>query len=154
MRMSTAKRIREHIRGYPRKHFSPAEVARALRISREKVQDALKDFLRRGEIGRIGQGRYLYKGSEMLNKRPATINPRIYRAMYAQTIFSAREVSVLADAKKNTVHKAMKRLRKAGEIVKAGRRKSPRGDIENTYRLGDRDAFLLQYIEVRRERGA
>jgi hypothetical protein len=139
--------VREHLTGLGRKSFGPAQVARALgETNAARVKDALRAFWRRGEIIALGDGKYRYRGSEMVGRRPARVEPRIYRAIYASRLFTSREISILSDAKMKLVKKLIWELRCAGEVEMAAKRNARHGGRQYVYRVRDRDGFFLRHI--------
>lgn len=145
-----AKRLREYLQKLgPRKRFNPAKIARELgEPGSIRVQDALRDFERRGEVVKLRPGEYLYEGSDMLHIRPANIKPRVMRAIYASGAFTGREIGILSDARKQWVKKLLAKLVDRGDLVVIGRRNIPRkGGVERVFRVKNREDFLLKYIK-------
>lgn len=146
-RTGLAKRVRQHLAGLGRKGFGPAEIARALgETNAARVKDALRAFRRRGEIVTLANGKYRYRGSEMVGRRPARVEPRIYRAMYASRFFTSREISILSDAKIKLVKKLIWELRRAGEVEITAKKNGRHGGRQYVYRVRDRDGFFLRHI--------
>ena len=153
-RTGLAARVRRYLRGFEHlKNFRCPEVAQALGLKRAKrVREVFHDMLRRGEILKISKGNYVYQKRYEIKNWQQEVRPRIYRAMHAQRIFSAREIIIFSDAAKATGRKRIKILIETGDLVPAGRQKAPRGNMERLYRLRNVDRFFLEYIHTERER--
>lgn len=143
-----APKVREHIQSLGHlKYFRCSEVARALgEPTANRVREVFRDMIRRGEIRTVGPARYKYQHGHELNHRRRRVLSRIFRAMYAKGSFSAREIVVLSDAEKSTVHKRIRRLVATGYLVKGRWQKSPRGNMERLYQVRNPDTFFLKFI--------
>ena len=146
-RTGLAREVREYLGGLPRGlWFTAPDVAGVLLEPTPRVRDVFRDMLRRGEIERLGPQRYRYLGSGMVGERTGQIRPRVLRAMHTKGIFCVREISVLADVKKNTIRKIVRRLIEAGDLDQLGKQRTPRGDVEHLYGVRNYDGFFLKYV--------
>jgi len=142
-----AKRVREIFQAHPRKAFRVAEIASELGLSYEKVANAVADMFRRGEIERVGYGRYRYVGKEIIRgrKTPA-LRRRICKAIHAKVTFTAREIVLLSGVGRSYVHKTLRRLVAEGLVEPLGTKKGPKGFPEKLYRLARRDELYQKYV--------
>lgn len=129
------------------KVFTAKEVAHKIGAERTQIQDLFRDMMRRGEIVRVGIGLYQYRSGHKLKSQPYTLAPRVYRAIHAKRHFSAREISVITDGKKNSVQKVIRSLIRRGAIRAGGSQKTLRGHIERVYWIKDSNQFFLEYVK-------
>jgi len=119
---------------------------------RDKVYDALKDFLKRGEIAHhISQGkrrqknepnRYRYNHA-WRKAAKGTLRAKILKAIYISNGFAASGIERLSGATRNHTEKVIRKLREAGYLAVVGRRPCASG-VENLYHIQDRTKFRTE----------
>ena len=143
-----------------RKPFAPADVSAGLGIppgpERERVARALRDFLRRGEVARVGQAGqgylYLYNKAWRREETDSPLKDRIHKAIYlagSSGVFSSAEIERLATdgTSKNFISKTIKALVDGWFLETVGRRKRERAyGLENVYRITDRERFRMEVL--------
>lgn len=99
------------------------------------------DFLRRGEIVRIGREKYRY-----INKlKPeASVRRRIVRAMYIKGAFCSIDIHRLTGADTSYILSIMRKLAKRGWLELTG--KSDKGKV---FRVKHNDKFYHEFVRVR-----
>lgn len=142
-----AKRVREIFQAHPRKALRVAEIASELGLSYEKVANAVADMFRRGELKRVGYGRYRYTGKQpQIWKKVPALRRRICKAIHAKVTFTAREIVLLSGVGRSYVHKILRRLVAEGLVEPLGTKKGPKGLPEKLYRLVQRDELYQKYV--------
>jgi len=145
--MAIAKRVRELFKRHPRKAFRPVEIAAELGLTRDQVAAAISDMFRRGELVRVGYGRYRYTGKEVCRGRKAPeLRRRICKAIHAKVTFTAREIVLLSGVGRSYVHKTLRRLSREGLVENIGTKKGPKGFSEKLFRLVRRDELYQKYV--------
>jgi len=115
----------------------------------KRVQDAICELRKTGEVANVDRGRYRYAVKEPRG-RSREVESRIYRAMHVKGSFAPREVAVLADADTSYVRAIVRRLVTAGDLEKTGTEATPKGWKENRFRVRHRDEFFLARLKGRR----
>jgi DNA-binding MarR family transcriptional regulator len=143
-----AQAIREYFRKKSRCGLS--ELRADMPYDNAAIRDALKDFLKRGEIRKLESTVPSY---EYVGRKEAIIKAdRVWRAMRYLPVFSASEIAMLAKVKTEYVSDIIKRYRKAGYISKAGQRKRKhRGGIDMLYTLLNRELRERPILSSRRQ---
>lgn len=149
MRDGLAYRIRACISRFRKlRVFSAPEVAILIREpSTPRVTSAFRDFMDRGEIVRVGLGRYQITTKPIrLWSKTSEYRLRLISAMHVSGRFSASDIALLSDATKNFTHKVVRELRNKGDIVRIGGKEGLRGQIESVYQVKSLDDFFLKYL--------
>ena len=142
-----AKRVRGYFQAHPRQALRAAEIARELGFSHDQVTAAISDMFRRGELVRVGYGRYRYTGKEVLRgRKPPELRRRICKAVHAKVTFTAREIVLLSGVERSYVHKTLRRLSREGLVEQIGLKKGPKGVPEKLFRLVRRDELYQKYV--------
>jgi hypothetical protein len=142
-----AARVRELLQGLPRgQSFSPALAARKTGLTLDQVCHILASFLGRGEVERTRKGRYRYLGAAAIQPRSAPAKQRQFRAMHIRHTFTAGEIALLADAKRDYVYEVIRDLLESGEVEKTGKRKGGRDRLETVYGIRNKDDFFRKHL--------
>lgn len=139
-----------------RKPFTPLAIAKAIGLKvgqREQVGRALPDFVRRGEVLRVGkEGRtslYLYNRDYCPAPRPVPKKSLVLRAVYVSGTFSSADIQRLAGTgvTANYIQQILRRLVNEGYLELLGEQKRERSyGLENAYRLIDREVFRKEVL--------
>jgi DNA-binding MarR family transcriptional regulator len=136
MNKGVAQAIREYLRKKGR--CSLSELRADMPYDNAAIRDALKDFLKRGEIRKLESPDTIYE--YVGRKETITKSDRVWRAMRYLPVFSANEIAMLAKVETEYVTDIIKRYKNAGYVAKAGQRKRKhRGGLEMLYTLLNRD---------------
>ncbi|MFZ2446064.1 MAG: hypothetical protein WAW37_06890 [Syntrophobacteraceae bacterium] len=148
MRGGLTEKIRACLSALPqRARFSASKIARVIgEPNALRVQAIFADLVERKEIIKEAPGSYRYIGTSKLWKKKSALTDKILRAMHVKKAFSAREVALLSDCKKNTVYKVIRQLYAHDELIKVGMDKNINGQKEVIHKLKDRDSFYLKHI--------
>jgi len=140
--------------------FVPVQLADDLGLpkgkERDKLRNALGDFVKRGEILQVldkrNRRQIFYRYNDKW-RRPfqGTINKKVFKAMYVSIeAFAVTDIQRLSGAKKRShVEKIVKRLVEAGYLQNVGRRACAHGaGAETLYNvpLAGRDKFRLEVM--------
>ncbi len=149
-----AKRMREWM-SKQRRPFSAAQISDALGLppgkERDKVRNAIPDFIRRAEIFPVKRNRrqilYGYN-PKWFRIHKGSLNKRIYKAMYVSGQFTISEIQRLSEAPdRSYLDKMARALKKAKHIKQIGRRVRANGiGVEILYFIPDRDRFRLEVM--------
>jgi AraC-like DNA-binding protein len=127
--------LREIFQGLEK--FSYQQIFQVLGIQDSPKRDAIRrrfhEFLKRGEIKRIGYGTYQYTGKNSLRGKP--LQERMWRAIRILKRFSAQEIARNAGASINYAQRYLKRLREEGYVEYIGKRKMETGRKENVFQV-------------------
>ena len=146
----SASTLRGVIRAYARP-FAFRRVCTDLGVTpgpdRQHLRRALRDFVLRGEIYSIGNGKYRYKSAYRLGARAGPLRQRILKAMYVSDRFTPGAIELLCSASpvkadRNYINKVIRRLTAAGYLVRLGR---VQGN-ERQYRIANRDRFHVEVM--------
>lgn len=125
-----AQAIREYLRA--KGSCTHAELISETVFDNVAIRYTLKDFLKRGEIEKTGDG-YRYVGGK---EAFPTKSDRVWKAMRYMRVFSSAEIAQLAKAEMLYVTDIIKRYKNAGLIERVGQRKRKVGrGYEALYRL-------------------
>ena len=150
-----ASRMREWM-SKQRRPFSVAQMCDALGIpsgkEREKVRNAIPDFISRAEIfpaKRIRRQTFYGYNPKWFRINKGTLNKRIYKAMYISGTFTLSEIQRLSEAPdRSWLDKIARALKKGGHITQIGRRMRSNGiGVENVYHIPDRNRFRLEVMK-------
>ena len=104
-------------------------------------------FVERGEIQRLGDGRYRYRQGW---RRPVKgrLLPRILKAMYLSAEWSVNDIMFFAETRnRNYIHRVIQRLIARGHIRLKGRRKPFHGrGLERVYEIASRERFRVEVL--------
>ena len=139
----TATTLRGVVRAYARS-FTFRRVCIDLGVTpgpeRQRVRRALRDFVLRGEIYCVGNGKYRYKSAYRLGARGSPLRQRILKAMYVSGRFTVRDIEVLSHLGRNYINKVIRQLTAAGYLARSD---AVQGN-ERQHRITDRDKFRLE----------
>lgn len=144
-----AKRTAEHVREFLSRFnrwFTVDLVSRMLEIHRDRVNQVLVAMANRGEAVRIRPGVYRYTGVRLKVKSTQQVRPRVFRAMHIKGVFSAREISGLAECQKGFVLKIARELIGAGVLEHICMRKDATNHDEKVFRVRHADSFYRDYV--------
>ena len=144
-----ATQMRDWMRAQ-RRAFSLAKVADGLGITdpteRDRVRSAGADFVRRGEIVRIGPKQYRYD-QKWQAKSKGSIKPKVFKACYVKrSDFTAGDIQLLSGAPTlNFVHKLLRKLVESGFLtittIKPGQ-----GNGTFYYKVVDKIRFKMELL--------
>lgn len=125
--------------------------------SRLAAQNALGDFIARGEVIPLGSDRrsrendapwHLYNPA-WRRRATGVVNRRIFKAMrlisFRET-FTAEDIQRLAGADRSWVMQSIRLLVRSGHVGIVGDRVRPTGGRERLYRVLDTDKFFLEVM--------
>lgn len=119
--------------------------------ARGKLRDALKDFIRRGEVKVIiyqkrKRRHFLYVPDARKELR-GIINKKIYKAMYVCATFSVSDIKRLTHIKdRNYLDKVARKLAKGGYLQAVSCRILAGGGKEKVWHIVNRDKFNLELV--------
>ncbi|MGD0020795.1 MAG: hypothetical protein ABSC54_00685 [Smithellaceae bacterium] len=159
-----AKRMRAWMRSRTgsvgERRFFSRELYVALGIpegyERQKVRNALTDFLLRGEVtfrfNRKRKRRHYLYNQTWRRALKGRINRKIFKAMYVSSSFAVTDIVRLVGIKKqkdrNWADKIVRRMVKEGYLQQVARRLCAHGSgAEKVYRVVDRDRFNLELMK-------
>jgi len=138
--------------------FTPVQIADGLGLprgeDRDKLRNALGDFVRRGEVRQFLDKRKRRQHSYRYNHKWRRViqgvkNKKVFKAMYVSVSeFAVTDIQRLAgEEKRSHIEKIVKRLMKAEYLQIVGRRVCAHGaGAENLYGVADRDKFRLEVM--------
>jgi len=139
--------------------FVPVQIADDLGLpkgkERDKLRNALGDFVRRGEVLQIRDKRnrrqIFYRYNDKW-RRPyqGTIVKKAVKAMYVNvSAFAVTDIQRLTGAKKRShIEKVIKRLMEAEYLRNVGRRLCAHGaGAETLYNIKDRDKYRVELMD-------
>jgi len=130
--------------------WGPVDLCDALDMpygARKRIRKALRDFVERGEVERLGTGVYRYVGGGQSPALRAPLKSRIFKAAYvAGPAFTVADVMRWAGAPTRCyVQEVLRGLVRSGHVVIAGSRKTPQARV-NLYRVPDRARFRKELL--------
>ena len=144
-----ARQIRELLQRRNRKVFRPRAVTKALGLDNGvRVRVVLEDMAKRGEVERLGDGRYRYLGHTPGYSSPtnAPVKRLVWRAAWTKKTFSVREIRSLADVAHEYACRVVRELVAAGDVRRIGKRVPPGGGAEWIHEVVDPDEFYRKYV--------
>ena len=121
--------------------FRAGEIADALLIidprARKYLAGAITDFVRRGEVRRLGDG--LLEVVALKEIRAPEIRRRVIRACYVRERFRVADIQRLTDATADYVREIVRDLIRTGLVERIGKN----GNVP-VYRVVDREHFKLE----------
>ena len=144
--------MREWMRNMDRRAFTARRMCDDLGVprgmKRERMRNALSDFVKRGEVERTPVGRFKYNHAWRRGSK-APLKARIVKAMYVSvTPFSMSEIRVRAEATdRGYVHRIARVLREGEYIVQVGRRTCAHGaGAERIFNIVNRERFRVEVM--------
>ncbi|MGD8389626.1 MAG: hypothetical protein PVG49_20940 [Desulfobacteraceae bacterium] len=146
--------LAERIRAWAsrqREPFSPSDMCYGLDLSfsdeRKRARGAIRDFLARGEMRRVGEALYQYNQEWAVQARSSLVKTRLIKAMYvAWFTFTAGDLMRWTDARgRKYVEEVLLSLVRSGYVARVGSHKVPFGR-ENVYQVPDRDRFRKELM--------
>jgi len=130
--------------------FTPASVSVALGIppgpAREVVSNVFGDFVKRGEMVRVGRGLYRYVHSWRPAARIEDVDlRRIHKAIYVCGEWTVSDIRRLAGTGGSHTQKVVRRLVEAGLVRQVARRAALR-TVEPVYQVADRNRFRKEML--------
>jgi hypothetical protein len=116
--------------------------------ARQGINQALRDFERRGEITRTPSGLIKYNHA-WKRADPSPLKDKILRAMYVQgASFASTDIRrLVAEAEKSYVEKTIRRLLRNGYLLRVGRRLCGHGSgAEWLYNIPNRVRFRIDVM--------
>ncbi|MCE5212138.1 MAG: hypothetical protein LLG40_11335 [Deltaproteobacteria bacterium] len=116
---------------------------------RARMRDALKDFIKRGEVKVITyknrKHRYFIYVPDFNRELKDIINKKIFKAMYVSGTFSMTDIKRLTHLKdRNYLDKIARKLSKDGYLQAISRRNLTGGGRETVWHIVNRDKFNLE----------
>lgn len=152
-----AERMRAWMKARDTK-FTPVQIADGIGLprgeERDKLRNALGDFVRRGEVKQFLDKRkrrqHCYRYNHQWRRAfQGVINKKVFKAIYVSVSeFAVTDIQRLAgEEKRSHIEKIAKRLVKAEYLHVVGRRICAHGaGAETLYGVTDRDKFRLEVM--------
>ncbi|OQA02852.1 MAG: hypothetical protein BWY69_00806 [Planctomycetes bacterium ADurb.Bin401] len=139
------------------RRFFSFEIYTALNIppghEREKARNALRDFVRRGEVtfrfNRKRKRRHFSYNHAWYKTQKGDLRKKMFKAMYVLGSFSMSDIRRLTDIKdRHWISRIMRSLIKNGHLQQISRRLCAHGSgVEKVYRVLHRDTFKLNFLQ-------
>jgi hypothetical protein len=150
------------------RRFTTCEMAEALGVmlktsgapalwdARAKLRDALKDFIKRGEVkvliyAKRNRRQFLYV-HDWRKELKGKINRKLFKAMYVSQDFSVTDIKRLTGLiDRNWIDKLVRKLKKDGYIQQIQRRLCAHGSgVEAIWHIVNRDKFNTELMREKK----